>query len=281
MVYDVFISYSIEDQDAAEKICGKLESKGMRCWIAPRDVLPGAEWAEAIVDAIDDSRLMLLVFSASSNSSRQVMREVGRAASKDIPIVPVRIDDVPPSKSMQYFISSHHWLEAQTPPLGKHLQRIAESVQKHLTQEGETRNTDWLLEEKPKFSSLSHRNSAAESIQAGDKSARLVQPKAVKGEATMPIIAGTLNIVSGSIGFLFWGTVFIFTVGEDSSGIGVSVMCAIASIVAIVAILGGVYSIRKVRWGLAMAGAICAIFVFLPLGIPALILVASLKNYFT
>ncbi len=151
MMYDVFISYSIEDQAAAEKICAALESKKMRCWIAPRDVLPGAEWAEAIVDAIDASHLMLLVFSTSSNNSRQVIREIGMAASKGIPIVPVRIDDVSTSKSMQYFISSHHWLEAQTPPLEKHLRRIAESVQKHLTQTGETEKIELVPEEKPKL----------------------------------------------------------------------------------------------------------------------------------
>jgi len=70
----------------------------------------------------------VLVFSSYSNKSPHVMREVERAASKGIPILPLRIEDVPPSKSMEYFISRTHWLDALTPPLEKHLQRLADTV---------------------------------------------------------------------------------------------------------------------------------------------------------
>ena len=34
-----------------------------------------------------------------------------------------------PSKSMEYFVSSSHWLDAMTPPLEKHLQRLGETVE--------------------------------------------------------------------------------------------------------------------------------------------------------
>ncbi|MBA7617235.1 hypothetical protein ES703_24547 [subsurface metagenome] len=135
MAHDVFITYSAHDKAVAEAVCATLESRHIRCWIAPRDILPGMEWAEAIVDAIDDSRALVLVLSSSSNSSPQVIREVGRAASKDIPILPLRIDDVPLSKAMEFFVSSHHYLDAQTPPLKKHLQRLADTVQQLLAQE--------------------------------------------------------------------------------------------------------------------------------------------------
>jgi hypothetical protein len=133
MAHDVFISYSTHDKAVAEAVCATLESRHIRCWIAPRDVLPGTEWAEAIVDAIDSSRVLVLVLSSSSNNSSQVIREVGRAASKDIPIIPLRIDDVPHSKSMEYFVTSHQFLDAYTPPLEKHLQRLAGTVQQLLT----------------------------------------------------------------------------------------------------------------------------------------------------
>ncbi len=148
MTHEVFITYSSHDKPIAEAVCARLESRHIRCWIAPRDVLPGTEWAEAIVDAIDGSRVLVLVLSSSSNSSPQVLREVGRAAGKGIPIVPLRIDDVPLSKAMEFFVSSHHWLDAQTPPLGKHLQRLADTVQQLLTQEGETRESTEIPKEK-------------------------------------------------------------------------------------------------------------------------------------
>jgi len=95
-----------------------------------------------------------------------------------------------------------------------------------------------------------------------------------------PQVAGILSIVSGAIGLIFWGTVFIVTVSTVSSGIGLCVFYAIASIVAIAAIVGGVYSIKRARWGLALGGAVCSVFAFWLLGIPAVILVTLSKKYF-
>ncbi|MFC2022968.1 toll/interleukin-1 receptor domain-containing protein [Chloroflexota bacterium] len=135
MAHDVFITYSSRDTVIAEAVCAAFESRHIKCWIAPRDVLPGTEWAEAIVDALDESYVLVLVLSSSSNTSPQVLREVGRAANKSIPIIPIRIDDVIPSKSMDFFVSSHHWLDAQTGPLEKHLERLTETAQQILDKE--------------------------------------------------------------------------------------------------------------------------------------------------
>src|SRR3712207_5287192 len=71
--FDVFISYSSADRHAADAICAALEAKRWRCWIAPRNVLPGSDWGAAIVDAIEQSRLMVLVYSSSANQSQQVL----------------------------------------------------------------------------------------------------------------------------------------------------------------------------------------------------------------
>jgi len=129
LAHDVFISYSSADKATADAMCATLESKGIRCWIAPRDVLPGAEYAQAIVDGISESRMLVLLLSSHSNASPQVMREVERAVSKGIPILPFRIEDVILSKSMEYFVSSHHWLDALTPPLANHLNILADNVE--------------------------------------------------------------------------------------------------------------------------------------------------------
>lgn len=126
--HDVFVSYSVEDKPIADALVATLEANRIRCWIAPRDVLPGLSWAAAIVDAINQSRLMVLVYSSRSNQSKQVTREVERAVNKGIPILPFRIEDVPLSKDMEYFISTSHWLDALTPPLERHLQHLAETV---------------------------------------------------------------------------------------------------------------------------------------------------------
>jgi hypothetical protein len=128
MAHDVFISYSSKDKPVADAACATLESSGVRCWIAPRDVSPGVAYAESLVNGLSNSRLMVLVFSANSNRSPQVLREVERAVSKGLPILPLRIEDAPMSQAMEYYISSQHWLDALTPPLERHLSRLCESV---------------------------------------------------------------------------------------------------------------------------------------------------------
>jgi hypothetical protein len=128
MAHDVFISYSAEDRSIADTVAGALEDRAVRCWIAPRDVLPGVVYSEAIIGAINASRVLVLVFSSRSNVSPHVMREVERAVNKRIPIIPLRIEDVPLSPSMEYFVSTPQWLDALTPPLEPHLERLADTV---------------------------------------------------------------------------------------------------------------------------------------------------------
>jgi hypothetical protein len=128
MAHDVFISYSAQDKPTADAVCAKLESRGVRCWIAPRDILGGEEYAAALVNALRTSRLMVLIFSSGANQSQQVLREVERAVSKGLPILPLRIEDVPPSEAMEFYISSRHWLDALTPPLENHLLRLTDTV---------------------------------------------------------------------------------------------------------------------------------------------------------
>ncbi len=125
---DVFVSYSQPDRQQALEIVSQLESCAIRVWVAPRDIAPSAEWAAEIIEAISASRIMVLVFSSSSNGSPQVRREVERAVHRQIPILPVRIEDVLPTKSMEYFLSAQHWLDAFPPPLTRHCEQLCRQV---------------------------------------------------------------------------------------------------------------------------------------------------------
>jgi hypothetical protein len=136
MAHDVFISYSAKDKATADGVCATLEAKGIRCWIAPRDMLPGIDWGEAIIEAIKASRVMILVFSSNANDSQHIKREVEWAVSKEIPIIPLRIEKVDPSCSLEYFIGPVHWVDALTPPLENHLQNLAETVRLLLSRIG-------------------------------------------------------------------------------------------------------------------------------------------------
>lgn len=66
MAHDVFISHSSKDRKIADALCHKLEGSAIRCWMAPRDIVPGKGWGEAIVQAVGESRLMLLIFSENA-----------------------------------------------------------------------------------------------------------------------------------------------------------------------------------------------------------------------
>jgi hypothetical protein len=134
MAHDVFISYSARDKAVADAVCATLESRKIRCWIAPRDVLPGRTWPGAVAQAIGQSRVFVLVFSDGSNKSPQVIREVGTAVDRCIPIIPFRIEDVQPSEDMGFYIRSLHWLDAVTPPLQRHIERLKETIELLLAQ---------------------------------------------------------------------------------------------------------------------------------------------------
>jgi TIR domain len=124
MVRDVFVSYSQPDYACAMELVSRVEAEGINCWIAPRDIAPSADWAAEIIDAITNSRTMVLVFSASSNASPQVRREVERAVHKQVSILPFRIENVLPSKSLEYFLSAQHWMDAFSPPREPHYARL-------------------------------------------------------------------------------------------------------------------------------------------------------------
>ena len=130
MPRDVFVSYSQPDRACAFAIVERLEDCGVPCWIAPRDIAPSEDWAAGIMDAISAAHTMILVLSASSNQSPQVRREVERAVHKQLSILPFRIEDVLPSKSLEFFLSTQHWMDAFPPPLEPHYGRLCAYLQK-------------------------------------------------------------------------------------------------------------------------------------------------------
>src|SRR5439155_2454580 len=129
MAQEVFISHSSLDKTVADAVCAALENTGIRCWIAPRDVQPGRSFPGEITRAIQNSKVMVLIFSAHSNTSEQILREVQLAANSDLHILQFRIEDVIPNEDLEYYLSTPQRLDALTPPLESNLQRLVTSVQ--------------------------------------------------------------------------------------------------------------------------------------------------------
>ena len=127
-MHDAFISYAKEDCPLADSVCTTLEAAGLACWIAPRDIRPGSKWPEAIVAALGNSRLIVVVFSASANASSQVMREVELADVRGLTILPFRVEDCEPTGTMEYFLRVQHWLDATSQPMEERLADLVDAV---------------------------------------------------------------------------------------------------------------------------------------------------------
>ena len=121
----IFLSYSSKDKLIADAICSRLENQNIRCWIAPRDVKPGTDYSNQIADALENSAAMVMVFSSGSNSSRHVKSEIDRAFSLGHIIIPFRVENAELDKGLAYYLSKTHWLDAVTPPLDQHIDRLA------------------------------------------------------------------------------------------------------------------------------------------------------------
>ena len=200
MAHDVFISYSTKDKNVADAVCAVLERNGIRCWIAPRDVTPGTVWGAAIVGAIHGAKVIVLVFSGAANTSPQIEREVERAISKGLPIIPFRIEEVQPSDSLEYFISASHWLNAFTEPLEQHLEVLAKVVRRILEVKGGEETPT-----RPVAPATPHNEAPAQPVAANSaKTAALAPPR----PSRLPVIVAATAALAACLAlaalFLMW-----------------------------------------------------------------------------
>jgi hypothetical protein len=129
---DVFVSYANENKDVADALVHVLERNGLRCWIAPRDIVPGSNWSASIIKGIQRCKSLVLVFSAQSNASQQVLHEVERAVHRGLPILPFRIEEAPIEPALDLFIASRHWLDAFSGSMEAHLEALATALRQLL-----------------------------------------------------------------------------------------------------------------------------------------------------
>lgn len=117
----MFISYASQDAVVANDIVAILESNVLRCWIAPRNVTPGAHYAESIILVLSDSALV----------SKHVMKEVERAASKGRPIIALRTVAAPLPPAFEYFLSASQWIDVGSGGVAAVAARLVAAVRCH------------------------------------------------------------------------------------------------------------------------------------------------------
>jgi TolB-like protein len=107
----IFISYSSRDQDTALTICQALEHRRLNCWISCRDIAPGENFQVSIVRAIRATKVMILVFSANSNKSEEIKKELVLAGQHQLIVIPVRVEDVIPGEAFAYELATRQWVD--------------------------------------------------------------------------------------------------------------------------------------------------------------------------
>ena len=138
-MHDVMISYSHKDQRQATMVLGILEKNGIKCWIDYRDALPGENYAGSIVRAIKTAKFMVVLLSAASNASPQVLNEINSAVNNGITIIPFKMDDTALSENMEYYLGKTHWLEALTPPIEAHINELVKIIRRYTESSEEAR----------------------------------------------------------------------------------------------------------------------------------------------
>jgi TolB-like protein len=129
---DVFISYASHDAALANAVVEALERQGIRCWIAPRDVTPGALYADGIIRAINEAKVLVLVLSASSIASKHVGKEVERASSKGRPVIALKVDAAPLTTALEYFLSESQWIDVGAGGMEAAAAKLVEAVRRQL-----------------------------------------------------------------------------------------------------------------------------------------------------
>jgi adenylate cyclase len=125
---DVFVSYASQDAAVADAVVASLEKLGIRCWIAPRDVTPGSQYADEIVGAINDAKVIVLVLSEHAIASPHVGREIERAASKRRRVIALKTDAAPLTRSFEYFLSESQWIDEAALGMPGALTRLTQAV---------------------------------------------------------------------------------------------------------------------------------------------------------
>lgn len=159
--YDIFISYSSCDQKIAEGICGYLERMGYRCFVAYRDIPRGVVWAAAITDAIDDSAMMVVVFSNAFNISPQTDREIELASENKMPILTYRIANDEMTGAKKYYLKNLNWIDAFPNPenyFGQLLDSVVKLIGKKQGGGNSTNRKQVVPKQEPKTSQSTNRS---------------------------------------------------------------------------------------------------------------------------
>ena len=134
MNHDVYICASSRDKPVAERLVLRLEAAGYSCWLAPRDVPCGSTWGQVIVEAINSARLVVVLLSARANLSALVSKEVAQAVQHRVPVLPVRLEDVPLSTELNLLVGGLQFVDVSRASIEESARALLDATGKFLPQ---------------------------------------------------------------------------------------------------------------------------------------------------
>ena len=157
---DVFISHSSVDSKLAYAMCDYLEEKGVRCWIAPRDIPGGVKYGKSIIMGVKTCKIMVVLFNNNANDSEGVETEVERAFHYKLTLIPFKLDETIPSDSLEFSFGSFQWLDATKGNPEDHFDLLYQNCvrvlgkKERVTEEKQvpplnTETKEYVIEEKP------------------------------------------------------------------------------------------------------------------------------------
>ena len=158
-------------------LCAALETRGMRCWIAPRDIPAGGDYAEAIISAIETTDAMVVLFSERANGSQHIRREVERALNYNKRICPVTIDNAKLAGALDYFLATLQWTDASSAPMEQAIEHAADELEATLAAAGGSTADSWSAPPPP-----------SKAPKASSSADLLVRPLEIIGSETGPAL---------------------------------------------------------------------------------------------
>lgn len=125
----LFICYSSQDAAVAGEVVRSLEAAGLKCWISSRDVLPGDNFQEIIVAALERSSGIVFLFSEESAKSGEIRKELAIGGGLKIPVFPLRLSPIAPSGALRYELATRQWIDI-FPDRARALAKLADTIKR-------------------------------------------------------------------------------------------------------------------------------------------------------
>jgi hypothetical protein len=194
----LFVCFSSKDASTAREIVSFLEAEGLKCWISFRDVAPGKNYQEAIVDALEKAAGIIFLFSKLSAESAEIKKELSIAASCNIPVFPIRLAAIIPSGALRYELATRQWIDI-FPDREPALRRLADAIRQVLADASRPANAVVADQSGADFASGMHPASEhAPLVQRGERNARepVVAPGSQEFEAIRALLARRIGPIA-------------------------------------------------------------------------------------